>query len=75
MAVRVPTPTQLRAAASEVGLDLTDADVASFIELMKPGIAAYNVVDAMADNLPPVRYPRTPGYRPTGEENRHNAGT
>ena len=73
MAVSVPTPTQLRAAASEVGLDLTDADVASFIELMKPGVAAYNVVDAMADNLPAVRYPRTPGYRPTGEENRHNA--
>ena len=73
MAVSVPTPTQLRAAASEVGLDLTDADVASFIELMKPGVAAYNVVDAMPDNLPAVRYPRTPGYRPTGEENRHNA--
>ena len=35
--------------------------------------AAYNVVDAMPDNLPPVRYPRTPGYRPTGEENAHNA--
>jgi amidase len=31
------------------------------------------LVDAMADNLPPVRYPRTPGYRPTGEENTHNA--
>ena len=73
MAVSVPTPTQLRAAASQVGLDLTDADVASFIELMKPGVAAYNIVDAMADNLPAVRYPRTPGYRPTGEENRHNA--
>jgi amidase len=25
------------------------------------------------DNLPAVRYPRTPGYRPMGEENAHNA--
>ena len=33
MAVSVPTPSQLRDVASEVGLDLTDTDVTSFIEL------------------------------------------
>src|SRR5712691_10785454 len=73
MAVSVPTPSQLRDVAVEVGLDLSDADVTSFIELMRPSVAAYNVVDAMSDNLPAVRYPRTPGYRPMGEENVHNA--
>jgi amidase len=73
MAVSVPTPSQLRAVATEIGLDLTDADVISFIDLMRPSVAAYNVVDAMPDNLPPVRYPRLPGYRPTGAENAHNA--
>ena len=73
MAVSVPTPSQLRNVALEIGLDLTDADVASFIELMRPSVAAYNVVNSMPDNLPTVRYPRTPGYRPIGEENAHNA--
>src|SRR5271154_247891 len=73
MAVSVPTPSQLREVAEAVGLDLTDADVTSFIELMRPSVAAYNVVDAMPDNLPAVRYPRTPGYRPAAEENSHNA--
>ncbi len=73
MAVQVPTPEQLRAAAAEMGLSLTEADVASFIDLMRPSIAAYNTIDRMPDNLPPVRYPRTPGYRPEGEENRYNA--
>ena len=73
MAVQVPTPSQLRAAADEIGLSLTDADVASFIELIRPSIGAYNVVDAMPDNLPEVRYPRTPGRRPAPEENKHNA--
>src|SRR5436305_8892754 len=73
MAVQVPTPSQLLDIADEVGLSLTDADVASFINLMRPNVADYNVVDAMPDNLPRVRYPRTPGYRPTAEENPHNA--
>jgi amidase len=73
MAVSVPTPSQLRQVASEIGLDLTDGDVTSFIELMRPSVAAYNVVDAMPDNLPAVQYPRTPGYRPMSEENAHNA--
>jgi amidase len=73
MAVQVPTPTQLRQVADELGLALTDADVESFIGLIRPSVAAYNVVDAMPDNLPPVRYPRTPGYRPTGDENKYNA--
>ena len=54
-------------------MDLTDADVTSFIELMRPRVAAYNIVDAMPDNLPEVRYARTPGHRPMGEENTHNA--
>ena len=73
MAVQMPTPAQLRQIAEEMGLSLTDADVASFLELMRPSVAAYNVVDAMPDNLPPVKYPRTPGQRPAPEENKHNA--
>src|SRR5580700_6923974 len=73
MAVQVPTPDQLRAIADEMRLSLTGEDVESFINLMRPSVAAYNVVDAMPDNLPTVKYPRTPGYRPSSEENGHNA--
>ncbi len=73
MPVRVPTPDQLRAAAQKIGLSLTDSDVESFIGLLAPNIASYNIIDALPDNLPPVKYPRTPGYRPEGEENKYNA--
>src|SRR5215510_4492110 len=73
MAVQVPTEQQLRQVSADVGLSLTDADVKSFIDLMRGPIAAYNVVDAMPDNLPRVKYPRTPGYRPPASENKHNA--
>jgi amidase len=68
-----PTPDQLKEIASEMGLSLTDSDVASFIELIKPNIEAYNVVDQLPDNLPQVKYSRGVGYHPTGDENKHNA--
>ena len=56
-----------------MGLSLTEADIASFIALMQPSVDAYNVVDRLPDNLPLVKYPRVPGYRPQPEENEHNA--
>jgi amidase len=73
MAVQVPTPEQIRAAAAEIGLSLTEDDVKSYIGLIKPNVAAYNLVDAMPDALPQVKYARTPGYFPSPEENKHNA--
>jgi len=73
MAVQVPTSDQIFDIAEEIGLHLTEADVDSFIGLMKGSIDAYNIIDAMPDNLPQVKYTRTPGYRPSGEENKYNA--
>ena len=73
MAVQLPTPQQIRELADEMGLDLTDADVESYRGLLQGNVDAYNVVDAMPDHLPLVKYPRTPGYQPRGEENPYNA--
>ena len=73
MSVTAPTPDQLKEVAGKMGLSLTDGDVASFIALMQPSVEAYNVVDRLPDHLPQVKYPRTPGHRPTAEENPHNA--
>ena len=73
MPVTLPTPDQLKRIAEEMNLALTDSDVASFLALMKPSIDGYNVVDQLPDNLPPVKYPRTPGYRPLPADNAHNA--
>jgi amidase len=73
MAVSVPTPKQIQNIAQRMGLNLTDADIESFIGLMVPNIAGYNVVDALPDNLPEVKYPRSPGHRVPPEENPYNA--
>ena len=58
MAVQVPTPDQIFDIAEEIGLNLTEADVDSFIGLMRGSIEAYNIIDAMPDNLPQTNYTR-----------------
>jgi amidase len=73
MSVPYPSPEQLKEAASEIGLSLSEQDVSSYLGLIKPMVDAYNIVDHMPDELPPVKYPRTPGYFPAPEENKHNA--
>jgi amidase len=73
MPVSIPTPAQLQEIAAKMGLSLTDNDIASFLPLMQPTIDAYNLVDRLPNPLPQVKYPRTPGFRPPPEENKHNA--
>ncbi|MCG8694002.1 MAG: hypothetical protein MI806_22585, partial [Minwuiales bacterium] len=73
MTVKRPTPSQLREVAADLGMTFTDEDIQSYLGLMEGSIAAYDAIEAMPDYLPEVKYPRTPGYRPEGEENQLNA--
>src|SRR5205809_265886 len=73
MAVQIPSPEQMREVASRCGLSLSSADAESFRQLFTGYGEADSAVDAMPDEVPAVRYPRTPGYRPGPEENRHSA--
>jgi amidase len=71
--VKKPTPAELQDVARALGMNLTDADVASYLELMTPTIDGYNVLAELPSYLPPVKYPRTPGHFPEGEDNPNNA--
>jgi amidase len=73
MAVRRPTLDQLRSVAEDLGTHMGDEELKSYDALMQANYAAYEAVDAMPDYVPAVKYPRTPGYRPEGEENKYNA--
>lgn len=73
MAIKTPSAGQIIRAGAQLGISLTEQDALEYIECMAPLIAGYNAVDSMPDNLPPVKYPRTPGYRPEGDENPYNA--
>ena len=73
MAVRRPTLDQLRSVAEDLGMHMGEEELKSYDALMQGNYAAYDIIDAMPDYVPAVTYPRTPGYRPEGEENKYNA--
>ncbi|MGH7226407.1 MAG: amidase, partial [Gemmataceae bacterium] len=73
MTVPMPTLQQMRTLARQCGLALDDAELTSFRGLLRPYIDSYDLVAAAPDELPRVKYPRTPGYRPGAEENKFNA--
>ena len=70
---KLPTPDELKAVGRQLGMTLSDADVAFFLETMGGSVAAYHALEAMVDPMPVVKYPRTPGFRPEGAENKYNA--
>jgi amidase len=71
--IKVPTLEQLGEVAAELGFAFTAADLATHHESLLPSFEAYNVLDRLPDELPPVTYLRLPGRRPMPEENRHGA--
>jgi amidase len=73
MAVKRPTLSQLQDVALDLGIHLSEAQASVYNTLLQGNFDAYDMVDAMPDYLPVVTYPRTPGYRPSGEENKYGA--
>ena len=73
MTVKRPTLSQMRDMASRFGMNLSDEELREYSEIMEPYIQAYDRLDVAPDNLPPVRYPRSPGRFPDLSENPLNA--
>ena len=71
--VKMPTLDQVRDVAAELGMNFSDVDLAAHHAAFAGGVAAYNLIDQMPDELPRVTYPRTPGARPAPEDNRYGA--
>jgi amidase len=73
MSVRRPTLDQMREIVRGLGMSMNDREMLDYLTLMEDTFSAYDIVDAMPDYLPEVKYPRTPGYRPSAAENPMNA--
>ncbi len=73
MSVKRPTLEQMMEIVDSFGMNMPAERVSEFLSLMEPNFAAYDLVDQTPDEIPLVKYPRTPGYRPSAEENPLNA--
>ncbi len=71
--VKRPSLEQMKKIVSSLHMSMSDAEVAEYMEVLEGTFQAYDRVQQLPDNLPPVKYPRTPGYRPGAAENRLNA--
>jgi amidase len=73
MAVRRPSLDEMRSVARDLSLSMSDADLNEFIAAMSGSLDAYDLVDGLPDELPPVRHARSAAYHPTAQENPLNA--
>lgn len=73
MALRRPNIDQLRELTRSLHMSLTDSELSQYLEQMEGSFAAYDRVDQLPDFLPEVAYSRTPGRRPSADENLLNA--
>jgi amidase len=71
--VRRPTLEQMHDIVDSLHLSMSQGEVAEYMEVLEGTFQAYDRVNQLPDYLPPVRYPRTPGYRPGANENPLNA--
>src|SRR3979411_2808879 len=73
MAVRLPTLEQIDNLGSDFGLVLTAGEVAAFQQAFKGPLASYGRLDELVPPaLAPIA-PRSPGYRPSADENPYGA--
>ena len=73
MTVRRPTLEQMRGLVGGLGMSMSDRELIDYMTIMEGTFQSYDIVDQLPDNLPQVKYPRTPGSRPGGADNPLNA--
>ncbi len=73
MTFKLPNVDQIRAVGADIGMDITDSYAKSVIDYIAPFAEGYRTIVGLPDDVPPVKYPRTSGYRPEGDENKYGA--
>ena len=71
--VKRPTVDQMHAIVESLHMNMSTREVAEYLEIMEGTFQSYDRLTQLPDNLPPVRYPRTPGIKPSPADNPLNA--
>ncbi len=73
MSITRPTVADVAKLAADLHMNMSLQEASEYHALMGGIFDAYDVVDNHPNPVPTVKYPRTPGYRPMGDENRFGA--
>jgi len=73
MAVEAPTRDELEQLARELGFALDTRELDAYLALCSELLHAHEVIELLPEPRAAIRYPRTPGTRPTADENPYNA--
>ena len=73
MPITRPTKEDVAQLGTDLHLKLTSDEVSEFHSLMGGMFDAYDLIDAMPNPVPPVEFPRTPGARPSADQNKLGA--
>ncbi|CAD5119079.1 DgyrCDS7724 [Dimorphilus gyrociliatus] len=71
--VRPPNIDELYDISEKFGLNIPYEELSTYKDCMKGMLESFDRVDKFPEINPPVKYPRTGAYRPSAEENDHNA--
>ncbi|XP_071961362.1 amidase-like [Antedon mediterranea] len=71
--IRIPSCKKIVQLSERIGCNLSREEVCQYQEVVASMLKDVDEIDALPEPSLPVKYPRTPGYRPTEEENVHRA--
>jgi amidase len=67
--VKRPTIEQLQKIVQSLHMSMSEREIGEYLDVLEGTMQAYDRVEQLPDYLPEVRYPRTPGTRPSPSEN------
>ncbi len=73
MSITRPTIADVADLAAELYMTMSLEEAAEYHALMGGMFDAYDVIDALPNPLPQVKYPRVPGFKPAPEDNKYGA--
>ena len=70
---KAPSPREVTELARSFGIELGADEAESYAKMMGGALHGYRHIEELVERKPPVKYPRTPGVRPSAAENPYNA--
>jgi len=68
-----PSAQQVLSMSEQFGMNMNDDEARMYAEFLAPIARDYDRIDDLVAPLPETKFPRTPGYAPSPEENPHRA--